>query len=306
MAVQENKYKLGQLISITNRKVSDKIQPKIKVGELYLVLKEEKPTKSGATCLSVINYDKAFDGYIAGMTNINPKLVMRCNADRLEWAKKSRAKVKEEFSKRHIAYLKQQEKIQDQQIRDKFTDNERLRIAYTPYMYAELAWYYANKVRELSIERRIDKFKKQSRMIKELRENFNYELKKKMTQQVLDAARNKVMAVLEEQYMNFFKFEMSVQNEINRQFVRIDNDDIKTYAYMAMLCYKSQRKTDIQNAKMINRRVGGFVEEIDSYKYMKELNDCMAAFLDGCKIENSLNIDISVKVFENNINSMKL
>lgn len=303
---KQQTYKLGELIQITERKVSDKIQPKIKVGELYLVLKEEKPTKSGAICLSVINYDKAFDGYIAGMTNINPKLVMRCNADRFEWIKKSRAKVKEEFSKRQIAYLKQQEKIQDQQIQDKFTDKERIRMAYVPYLFAELAWHYAYKAVDLSVQRRVDDLKKAVRNIKQLRSDFLCELRKKMSQPVLEAAQKRVSIAMDVHSLDFFKFENTIKNEVEREYLGSKNNDIRAYAYMSMLCYESQRRVDIDNAKLISKKLGGSVSEIESYKYMKELYENVGKCLGAYYIPHTDNINIAVKVMEKNINSMEL
>ena len=300
-------YALGELIKIVKRKCSDKIQPKIKEGGLYLVLEEEKPTKSGAKCVRIIEFSKAAEVFIVNPTeHINPKDTMKCNADRFEWAKKSKGYLKAEFEKIKNEYFKKQEQLQDKQIQDKFTDRERVQLAYTPYLYAELAWHYANKVRLLSVERRVEKFKKQTRTIRELRDNFTYELKKKMSQPVLEAAQGKVKKAIEDQSVNFFKFELSVQNEINRQFVKVDNDDIKAYAYISMLCYKSQRKIDMQNARMISKRVGGVIEDIDSYKYMRELNDCMSLFMDGCQVKENLAIETSVKILENNINSMHL
>lgn len=300
-------YALGELIKIVKRKCSDKIQPKIVEGGLYLVLEDDKPTKSGARCIRIIEFKKAAEMFIiAPSEHINPKDTMKCNADRFEWVKKSKGYLKAEFEKIKNAYFEKQEQIQDKQIQDKFTDKERVRMAYTPYLYAELAWYYANKVRELSVIRRVEKYKKQTRAIRELRDNFTSELRKKMSKPVLDAAQDKVKKAIEEHYMNFFKFELSVQNEINRQFVKIDNDDIKAYAYISMMCYKSQRKIDMQNAVLISKRIGGIVEEVDSYKWMRELNDCMRLFLDGCKVKENLAIETSVKILESNINSMQL
>ena len=62
----------------------------------------------------------------------------------------------------------------------------------------------------------------------------------------------------------------------------------------------------MQNARMISKRVGGVIEDIDSYKYMRELNDCMSLFMDGCQVKENLAIETSVKILENNINSMHL
>lgn len=300
-------YALGELIKIVKRKCSDKIQPKIKEGGLYLVLEEEKPTKSGAKCVRIIEFSKAAEVFIVNPTeHINPKDTMKCNADRFEWVKKSKGYLKAEFEKIKNEYFKKQEQLQDKQIQDKFTDRERVQLAYTPYLYAELAWHYAYKVVELSIARRIEPLKKATRTIKSLRSDFLYELKKKMSQPVLDAAQKRVSDAIMANYLDFFKFEMAVQNEINRQYRGSDNNDVRSFAYISILCYEAQRRVDMNNAYLISKRIGGVVEEVESYKYMRELYEEMKQCMGTYRIESTLPIQTAIKVMEKNINRMTL
>lgn len=300
-------YKLGELIKITKRKCSEKIQPNIKVGGLYMVIGEDTPTKSGAKCLRIAEFKKMANmAIITPSKHIPRKDMFRCNADRFEWKKKSPAQLKAEFEKVKNEYFKEQEERQDREVMKKFTDKERIQMAYTPYLYAELSWHYADKVRQLAIDRKIDKYKKLTRTVKELRSNFLSELRIKMTQPVLDAAQEKVKKAIEEHFLDFFKFEMSVQNELNRQYLRIEDDDIRTYAYISMLCYQCQQKIDKANALLIHQRLGAVTTEHDSYKYMKELYDCMGAYMGDCKIENTLTIQTAIRVMEKNINKMEL
>ena len=300
-------YKLGELIKITKRKCSDKIQPKIKVGGLYLIIEEGKPTKSGARVLRIAEFYKMAEMAITNPTkHINPKDIMHCNSDRFEWIKKSPTQLKAEFKRVKDDYFREQENRQDEEIKNKFTEKERIQMAYTPYLYAELSWHYANKVISLAAERKIPELKKLTRTVRMLREKFLSELRVKMSQPVLQAAQEKVKKAIEEHFLDFFKFEMSVQNEVNRQYVQIDHDDIRTYAYISMLCYESQQKVDRANFLLIHSRLGALSTEHDSYKYMKELYACMDAYMGDCKMENTLTIQTAVKVMEKNINQMEL
>ena len=63
--------KAGDFIEITARKVSDKVQPEIKVGGIYHVNRVEQ-LKSGATVL-VIDKDR------------KKNKTVRCNAERFTW-----------------------------------------------------------------------------------------------------------------------------------------------------------------------------------------------------------------------------
>lgn len=300
-------YKLGELIKITKRKVSDKVQSNIKVGGLYLIIQEEGHTKSGATVLRIAEFNRMAEMAIKNPTkHIDPKDMMRCNSDRFEWIKKSPTQLKAEFKRVKDEYFREQEKRQDEEIKNKFTDKERIQMAYTPYLYAELSWYYADKVVSLVTERRISELKKLTRTVRMLRENFLYELRAKMSQPVLRAAQDKVKKILEEHYLDFFKFEMSVQNEVNRQYVQVDHDDVRTYAYISMLCYECQQKVDKANVKLIQKKIGVAPMVHDSYKYMRELYACMDAYMGDCKMEKALPIQLSVKALERNISKMEL
>lgn len=300
-------YALGELIKITKRKCSDKIQPKIKEGGLYLVLEEDKPTKSGAKVLIISEFSKmAYMSIVSPNKYIDTKDMMRCNSDRFEWQKKSQSYLKAEYEKEKASYIKKQEEMQDKQIKEKFTDKERVQLAYTPYLYAELAWYYAYKVTDLAISRRVESLKKRTRTIKSLRADFLFELKRKMSQPVLDAAQKKVTDAIANNSLDFLKFELSVQNEINKQYKGSSDNDIRAFAYISMLCYEAQRRVDIANIHLINHRIGGVAEEVESYKYMRELYTEMKGCMGVFRIEQTLPIQTAVKIMEKTIGSMTL
>ena len=298
---------MGELIIITRRKCSDKVQPKIKLGKMYLVVDEVEPTKSGARVILIADFETIAQRAITNPhDNIDPKMIMRCNSDRFEWKLKSKSRLKKEFAKKQIQHYEEVDKQRDASLQAKFTNEERERIAYIPYLFAELSWHYAYKAIELAVERRIDEHKKPVRRIKQLREEFLSELRHKMTQPILEAGQLKVKEAMDIHAVDLFKFELTVKNEVERVYLGYQHNDIRAYAYMSMLCYESLRDADNDNVNLIVRKVGGAPAEVASYKCMKEMYYTIWKLLGEHYIEHNLNIDISVKVLKKNIKSMRL
>lgn len=298
-------YKMGDLIQITKRLCSDKVQPRVKVGTYYLVLASDK-IKSGATVLKVAEFGKmAREVLVRPKENIDPKDMVRINEERFEWKRKDKKEMQAKFTQFKEEFQKKQEEKEEEFLKAQFTEQERIQMAYHPYMYAELAWHYAEQAMELGRQMKIEKLKKVSRLVRSFRVEFNCELRKSMTQNVIDYAREKVMNVIEQHRQSFFIFFTTVKNEINRQQVGIELDEVKAYAYMAILCYKCQRRLDQRNVEIIRQRLGQGSQH-ESFKYMKELNKCMETVMDGVKIENTIPILTVVKTLEKYIGGMTL
>lgn len=303
---QPQPYKMGDLILITKRKCSDKVQPRIKVGTHYLVLAESK-IKSGAVVLKVAEFAKmAKEVLVRPKDNIDPKDIQRVNEERFEWKRCSKTKMQKEFLEFKESFEKEKESREMKFLEEKFTEKERIQMAYTPYLFAELTWHYAEKALEAAKEKKIDKYKKVARLVKAFRVDFNQELRKKMTQPVLECAQSRLQGALEDHSLDFFIFMTTVKNEINRQYVGLEHDDVKTFAYMAQLCYKSQRKLDQKNVEIIKKKLGGEVGNHETFKYMSDLQKCLETYMDGCKVEFTQPIQTAVKIMERNINNTKL
>ena len=127
-----------------------------------------------------------------------------------------------------------------------------------------------------------------------------------MTQPVLTAAQNRVQQALDNFAQDFFMFELSIKNEVEREYVGFPNNDMRAYAFMSMCCYEAQRRVDIANARLIEKRLGGIAEVVESFKYMKELYDNIKLCLGEKSIPKSMVVDISVRVLEKNIGSLSL
>lgn len=301
----EQPYKMGDLIVITKRKCSEKVQPRIKVGGHYLVLKEGR-LKSGALTLSVAEFSAmAREGLKDPHAKIDPKMIMQCNQERFEWVRKSQKELLAKFNEFKAEFNKKQEEKEEAFLKERFSEKERIRMAYYPYIYAELAWYYSLRALELVKERRIESLKKTSRQLQEYRCNFMFDLARKMGHEVLECAQSKVHQMLQAKQMDFFVFYTTVQNEINRQYVGIPDDDIKTYAYMSKLCIESQQRLDDENVEIIRKRLG-FATRHESFPYMSGLMACMQEYLGNFHMEVTLPISTAVTIMEKNVMSLTL
>ncbi len=132
-------YKMGDLIVIKERLCSDKVQPKIKVGQRYFVL-AEGTIKSGAKALKVVELGAMLKEAIKRPhDNIDPKQMQRINAERFFWLKRPKSEIQEEFLRFKAEFEKKNEEREMKFLEEKFTEQERVRMAYTPYLFAELA-----------------------------------------------------------------------------------------------------------------------------------------------------------------------
>ena len=304
--MKEDKLKKGTLLQV-KRKCSPKVQPHIIDDGLYLVLEELPKTKSGARRLAVARFELiAMMAMIVPHAHIPQKEISIINEERFSLELKSGDMLEKKLLAYRENFIRQQEQKQDEEIQNKFTERERSQMAYTPYLYAELAWYYAFKALDISIERKVEDLKKTTRIIKQLRNDFLYELKQQMTQPVLSAAQDRVKKALEDFSLDFFKFELTVKNEVEREYLGSKNNDMRAYAYMSMCCYEAQRRVDIANAKLIEKRLGGVTEVVESYKYMRELYSNIKQYLGVCGMPKTYIIDTAVKVMEKNIGSLSL
>lgn len=301
----EQPYKMGNLIYITERKCSEKVQPQIKINTYYLVIRQDR-IKSGAITLTVAEFAKMVkEGLKDPHGKINPHHLMKCNEERFGWVRKTQKELLSKFNKFKEEFYKQQEEKEEEILKEKFTEQERIRLAYHPYIYAELAWYYAQKAVDIARERRIGTLKKISRNVEKHRADFLSELRKKMTPPIINYAQNKVYKMLEDNWTDFFIFYTTVKNSINYQFVGIPDDDIKAYAYISMLCFNSQQRLDESNIEIIRKRLG-VASKHESFKYMKELNQCMLGYIGGFKIEYTSNIQAAVAIMEKHVNALSL
>lgn len=148
-------HKIGDLIKITARKCSDKVQPKIKVGQLFKIL-GIRNLKSGATGLSV---------QLSGT-----KRKYKINSDSFSWVVTTIGEIQKETFK---VMMENDEK----RLNMVLTPDEKGMMAVTPLIIYQLAWEYAMDVVRMCADNKISLLRDTTREIRKLRDEYYYFVK---------------------------------------------------------------------------------------------------------------------------------
>ena len=274
--------KAGDFIEITARKVSDKVQPEIKVGGIYHVNRVEQ-LKSGATVL-VIDKDR------------KKNKTVRCNAERFTWEVRTPAEVQEK-------QFKEQCNADTKALMESFTFEEHVQIAFVPLIIAQVAWLYAQKVVRYCAEKRISEVKKLSRTVKELRAHYINLLSKDLDREHREKIFNQADEFIKECAFDFQILYYSTCNEINHQHLKIEYDEMRTYAFLSMMFCREVRKHENRMTALIAQKLGqareGHLPCID------ELYTCMDAYLGNHEIKITPVIETAMMKFQKNLSKIE-
>lgn len=274
--------KAGDFVEITARKVSSKVQPEIKVGGLYHVNRVER-LKSGAAVL-VIDKDPK-----RGKT-------VRCNAERFSWEVRTPAELQER-------QFKEQCNADTERIMHNFTFDEHVQIAFVPLIIGEVAWHYAEKVLRYCAEKRISEVKKLSRTVRDLRERYLYELGKDLDTKHRLHTFQQAEDFINECRMDFQILYFSTNNELNHQCAQLPHDEMRTYAYLAMLFCKEVREHEARMTELIRRKLGSARE--GHIPCFEQLHTCMEAYLGNMTVQKTATIQTAMKIFQKNLSKIE-
>ncbi len=301
----KRQYKFGDIITITSRKCSAKVQPDIMVGQIYTVL-EQHATKSGAVSLLVIELAALAKG--ASKTKsaqIDPKLMHRVNEDRFDWQFMNEKRKRQEYQKTKEMLNAKADKLEKEFLESRFTMDERFMMTYRPYLFAELTWYFALKAIAAVADEKLASTKSLSRRVTDLRHNFIFDLGRHMSGPIISCAQGKVREALEMYRMDFIRLQATINNELNRLYIGVKHDTAITYAIIAIICYDLQKKVEDKNVELIRSRLG-WATNHESFGYMSELNSCMKQLVGNHKLQDTLSVTTAIKVLEINIMNLKL
>ena len=301
----KRQYKFGDIIKITARKCSAKVQPGIMVGQMYTVL-EQYATKSGAVSLLVVELAALAKG--AGKTKsgqIDPKLMHRVNEDRFDWQFLNEKRKRQEYQKTKEILNAKAGKLEKEFLESRFTMDERFMMTYRPYLFAELTWHFALKAIAAVADEKLANTKSLSRKVTDLRRNFIFDLGRHMSSPIINCAQGKVREALEMYKMDFIRLQATINNELNRLYIGVKHDTAITYAIIAIICYDLQKKVDGKNVELIRSRLG-WATNHESFGYMTELNSCMEQLVGNHKLQDTLPVTTAIRVLEINIMNLKL
>lgn len=219
-----------------------------------------------------------------------------CNEEKAEIAKIN-AEDKEKAFRKEC-----QETVQE--MLKAFTFEEHMSIAFTPHVIIDTIWYYVDKVQSYCREHRISEVKKLSRAINELRDKYQRELRKDLSQKHLDQIHEKSVnwRDLNSRDMTIMFFAMG--NTLLKEYKSQDYLDCMNWAYTAMkLCNLAKKYNDEVN-HMIRDRLGKS-KDAPPHWILDKLYAIMDAHLPNEFKVDDTQIDMCMGIFRNNLKKLK-
>ena len=279
----KNKVKVGEFVTITARKVSDKVQPEIKVGGIYRVNSLDK-LKDG-TAVLVLDRD------------IKKGTTVRCNAQRFEWRVISPEEIKERQFKKQIAE-------DTKRLVNSFSFNEHAKIAFTPLVVAHIAWVWAEYVLKECAEKRIEEVKKLSRAVRHLRDKYETAIRKDLDLVHFRRIQEQADRFLLEYRFDFQRLYFSTCNDVNYQHPKAPYNKLRTFAFLGMQFCKFLHDYENEMGRFIQSRIGGECRE-GHLPFMSELETCFDAYIGNYPVNPTQNTLISLGVLRKNLDQIE-
>lgn len=181
----------------------------------------------------------------------------------------------------------------------KFTFKENMMIAFAPVIITELIWLYAEIVTDYAAQARLSETKKLSRMVKEMRKKYNYELRLDLTQEQVERIERISSDFVEKCQRDLTLLWYTINNELKRDFYNIGHLDMRTNAYLAIvLCDVLQEHNDAMD-ELIRQKMGS-VSKVKN-RLIEALRSCMEAYLSPATLSHSEHVKTSMRILHNNL-----
>jgi hypothetical protein len=135
-----------------------------------------------------------------------------------------------------------------------FTMEENLRMAYEPVLIEAVAWVYALRVADYCSTLRVEKYKKTTRLLRELHSLYLSTQAKDLTtmirQKILDGANEWAQLCARDLSIIWFSV-----NTALKQHGGLDHLDMRTDAYICLLIIRLYHREDDRIAETIARRL---------------------------------------------------
>lgn len=187
---------------------------------------------------------------------------------------------------------------------DNLTFEEQMQVAFTPLVIHEIILTYADKARLYAIEKGMDKFKKTSRELQQIRKEYIQEIRKDLDGAHVKKITDNTNVFMEECARDLQIMFFSVNAEIKRQYYDKGDDELYTYICMALLFVKFMyRYVDKMNMLVYKKCKKEDNAEINPYicKLARVLED----YVKGIRVEESGHVKTCFKIFERNLDSIK-
>lgn len=219
-----------QLITITKRKCSDKVQPHIKCGTMYVVKSVEKLSDGTPVLLLADN---------------RKDNTVRVNANRFEW----------QLADDRDLQIDLQDNRKNKELIDYFTFEEQTRIAFTPLVLAHLAITYGRRSREAAAKHKLSILRPLARKFDQLVKEYEQDISNTLTYDSRKKVEDSTDLFMRTFAHDFQLLWFSVNNEFKRVHPNFPFGDMRTDALcgavMVDMLYQHTNNMD----KMISKRL---------------------------------------------------
>lgn len=299
--MKKQTFEHGDMVVIIERKVSDKVQPNIRRGDLYVV-DDVGQTKSGAIALVCLD---------------NKKGKHRINSDRFEFKavtekelKTAKRVVIDEYT-RKLEEAKEKEFKQmcrdtTKQIAENFSREDHIRISLAPLIVAHMAFLYADMCREWCASNKISETKTISRELMDVYKQYQsyllLDLDMKHFENISNQAREFINSDGLRNTLMVSKY--AIGNEFLKQHPNVTQLERREYAYISKLMIEAYMRHNAKMSSMIRRKVKNCIGEdkdADNPFVTIKLANCLDKYLGEFKLQKSNEINRISKIIDNAI-----
>nr|DAP23646.1 MAG TPA: hypothetical protein [Bacteriophage sp.] len=187
-----------------------------------------------------------------------------------------------------------------------FTVNEQISIAFVPLIFNHIAWIYAMKAVQKSVDYRVEILKKITRKVRALRIDYEREVSKDLDYRHQSHIEEETERFVAEFQRDFTILYFSVNQEFKRKMPDWPYDDLRTYAIMSMLMIRFVDEHNRQMDKLIASRLGKSNPSV-RMPIMDALHSCMDAFAGevGKFDYSDHDVVMAMRVIENDIKKIE-
>lgn len=277
--------KYGDVIEITARRCSEKQSPLIELGKSY-ICKGVSTLKDGTIVVDIAHPKKK-------------KAVLRVNALRFDW------QILSDEIKMERAF-KEGVKQDTERMMKAFTQREHIQMAFIPLIFANLAFYYAERCRRYAADNRIEILKKLGRAYDDLKRSYQDQVNKDLDIKHQHQVSHEMKRFMSEYSNDFTIMWYSINSEFKREMPDYPYSDMRTDAIcgiqMIDLLYENNKNMD----KLIAERLKEKRQSIHDPKIdaLRSILDAYAGEVGKFNYQNQ-DVELSKKIILRRVNEIE-
>ncbi len=227
------------------------------------------------------------------------KAILRASTAKFGWKAITIEALQEEQFKKEVA--KDTSKLITE-----FSKEEQINIAFVPLIFNHIAWIYAMKAVQGSVDNRIEILKKVTRAVRMLRKNYEQEVSKDLDFQHQKHLESETERFISSFQKDFIILYFSVNRELMKKCPDYPYEELRTNAIVSMLMIRHVDKHNKRMDKLVASRLGKSKDSI-RMPIMDALYSCMDAFagkIDDFDFSNH-DIQLSMDIIENDIKKIE-